>query len=167
MRRGLYEDLPALACLLLLALGSCDAGTREPISRFRLWHQALARGDRPALARLMTEKSRAYLDHLPERSSSRHDARILEARREGSRVYLRVRDESPRAEVAEGTFVVVREDGEWRVDLLATAGRNSRETDIPGKAPTRVVPVRLPEWRRRKAAAMFEARYRRGQRMKR
>jgi hypothetical protein len=132
----------ALLGVLYLVVPRADPEGGVAIARFDEWLSALRGGDREGMRRLTTVESRVFVDHLPLDKAGSVPPDIAVHRLERGRAVLRVKDRSPDAVAADGFFVMQREDGEWRVDLMETAGRNAREVDLPG-APTRtrIVPV--------------------------
>lgn len=95
------------------------------------FESALRGGDRAELRRLVTEESRQAIEHLPlEAAAGKAALRVVDATVRDGDVLVRVRD--PNAGAAESAFVVVKENGELRVDLVATAGLTARERALPG-----------------------------------
>lgn len=131
--------------LALLPLAACggDPDLRAATATLRRFHRALVDRDLAALRDSLARGSRHFARLLPAPGNrSSRPLEILRARRENSRFYLEVRDENAGAAVREGTYVVVKESGDWRVDLVETAGHNAREHALPG-SPTRLVPASL------------------------
>src|SRR5688572_29223850 len=129
--------LTALSLLgILYLVAPKDEEGALAIARFDQWLSALRTGDRDGMRRLTTFESRAYVDALPLGRAGALPPEIAVHQLQRGRAVLRVKDRNPDAVAADGFFVLAREDGEWRVDLMETAGRNAREVDLPG-APTR------------------------------
>jgi len=127
---------------LLLAAWSCAEDLSEPLAVYQQFQKALLIEDRAALRKLVSESSRKYVESLP-RPKPGSRPRVVGARREHSRVYIDVEDDNPKAEIPCGTFVVVKEDGEWLVDLIQTAKQNLEQ--VPGPARrNRVIPTEVP-----------------------
>lgn len=134
--------VPAFALTLLLPSSCADPALAAAEDSLHRFHRALAQGDRGATRDSVTRGSRPYVRALPKLADASEPLRVVARRRENARVYLDVRDENPGAAVREGTYVVAKEHGEWRVDLILTAGANSHEEALPGP-PTRIVPTDL------------------------
>jgi hypothetical protein len=118
--------LGALGLGLLAVLCSCGedelvTGARAGFARFQ---DATLAGDRTAMMRSVTQDSRAAIHHVDIASAQQRERlEVLSAEaRNAGRVELRVAD--PNAGGAQSVFVVLRERGEWRVDILATAAAN-------------------------------------------
>ena len=136
--------------LLLLALGACagDDPAAECLARFR---QAIAQRDSKAARACVTSASRRFVAKLPDTKGTAPLEVVRRRQPYASRVELVVRDPHPDAQFSEGTFVVVREDGHWRIDLVETAGANLLETTLPGPSKPRFVPMPLTTAQRRAA----------------
>ena len=119
----------------------------EVVGRFEAWLSALRNRNKDELRRLSTHESRPYVDLLPADRAGPLPPQIAVHRLDRGRATLKVTDRNADASVQEGFFVLQREDGEWRVDLMETAGRNAREVNLPGP-PTRTRLVPLDEPRR-------------------
>jgi hypothetical protein len=112
------------------------------------------------LMEILTEASRRFVPALLKKTPGKLPPLLLSVKQEGSRIEAEMRDPNPGAVVRKGTFILVKEDGEWRIDLLATAGINSREVALPGNS-TRIVPARLSKKKLEEAKRLFEASYKR------
>ena len=150
-------------CLLSVAFfQSCseklETSPNGPIAKLRQWHKAFLAGDAARARPLLSIKSRKYMSSLPEKAGAGSEPlQVLSMHRDGSRVDIEVRDPSPNAAVAKGVFVMVKEEGEWRLDLIKTAGANSHEVAQPGP-PMRLRRMRLSKRQaedlRRRAVAL-------------
>ncbi len=109
---------------------------------------------------VLTESSRRFVPALLKKTPGELAPILLSVKKEGIRIEALMRDPNPGAVVPKGTFVLVKEDGEWRVDLVATAGANSHEVALPGNS-TRIVPSRLSKKQLDEAKRIFEASYKR------
>ncbi|MEZ5988234.1 MAG: hypothetical protein R3F30_03770 [Planctomycetota bacterium] len=150
---------PRLCALLVPVLllpacgGPAAAAERDALACLASFRKALAAGDRAALRGLLTAESRRACDQLPRRSDDCGYEVLSTRSLSPSEVRVRLRDGDPEASDREGVYVVVREDGRWVVDLVATAGLNKVERALPGPA-TRVVPADIdPAVLRRQAEA--------------
>ena len=131
-------------------------------ARFERFVEALCEGRRSSLRWLVTEECAPYVQHMGElgRAKGKKPLELLSLELDGSRALARVRDPNPGAAAPEGEFVLVREGGEWKVDLIATAGRGARQQELPGSG-FRVTQTGLSEKERFEAARAMEAKYRR------
>jgi hypothetical protein len=127
--------------VLALAAAGCESGdaaasrARELVARFE---QALRQGDRALLRALVTSESRPAVDALPlEAVAAKQPLAILGASARDGAMRVRVRD--PNRGGADGAFVVVAENGELRVDLVASAGLTAREVPQPGPSTRTVI----------------------------
>jgi hypothetical protein len=125
--------LALVASALLGAAAACGGDAAEAAARaaFARYQDALFAGDRPALRAVLSVESRPVVPHLPlERAGGQQRLEVLRAERHDPELHLVVRD--PNAGGAERTFVLVREDGEMRVDLVATTAFNHERRPNPG-----------------------------------
>jgi hypothetical protein len=128
--------LPVAACG---SGGAPEAAVRVALTGFVT---TLQQGDRTALREHVSIESREYLDQLPLPSAAEPVDLVLGAPRvEGARAVCRV-VETRGDERRDGSYVLVKEDGRWCVDLVETAGMNCREVSREGP-PLRwkIVPV--------------------------
>ncbi|MFO1053446.1 MAG: hypothetical protein U1F36_14635 [Planctomycetota bacterium] len=117
------------AVCLLLALASLpgcnggDDGSTEARATFASFQAALRSGDRDALRDLLTRDCGPAIEPLAEaKGRDASEVMIESAAATGSgTVELHVRDAAGSA----GVFVVVRESGRWRVDLVESAARSN------------------------------------------
>lgn len=122
---------------------------RALVSRFE---QALRAGDRATLRQVVTCASRSAVDALPlEACASKAPLVVLDAVARPDGLHVRVRDPNQAGQA--GAFVVVQENGELRVDLVASAGLTAREVPLPGPA-TRIVSRPLSPAERERAARL-------------
>ncbi|GEM_PF-3024797 len=129
-------------------------------TRLESFQGLLRKKDGLGLMGILTESSRRFVPALLKKTPGEQAPLLLSVKRNGSRIEARMRDPNPGAIVPEGTFILVKEDGEWRIDLVATAGANSHEVALPGNS-TRIVPTRLSKKKLEEARRIFEASYRR------
>lgn len=130
------------ACVVLVACAGEEARRGSAaMATVTAFETALRSGDRGELRRLVTAESRQAIEHLPlEAAASKAALQVVDATVRDGDVLVRVCD--PNAGAAESAFVVVKENGELRVDLVATAGLTARERALPGPRE-RVVSRRL------------------------
>ncbi len=144
---------------ILLLLSACSREQPEPAGvrpLFATFQQALLDGDREALRPLLTTESRQFLADLPlERSRGKQPLRVTAVHGARSRYVVEVLD--PNRDDAPGHFIVVREAGELRVDLVATV-TGQQQTVRHGPANWQIVPGGLDPATAREA----EAAWRRG-----
>lgn len=141
--------------LPLLALAAC-AGEGEPEAAaraaFESFQDALFRGDRGMLAKTLGKASLAALDQIPlERSEGKLRLVVTGVRAFPPEYEVQIRDPNERDQP--GTFVVVREDGRYVVDLVATAGFH-RVLDANAKRSFRIEPRVMDAAERAQAAAI-------------
>lgn len=104
------------------------------VARFE---QAVRDGDRAGVRDAVTFDSRAAVDAMElVPTPSKAPLVVLDAVARGSALQVRVRD--PNQHDQPGVFVVVAENGDLRIDLIASAGLTAREVPQPGAA-TRTV----------------------------
>ncbi len=140
----------------LLTFASCGGGEEARAeAAFRSFWAALKRRDTGGMEPYVTKRSRPYLRFLPAPEGGR-DPILLGIEREAGRIRLEVRDPGGEGGTGSGAFILRRERGLWKVDLIATAGEGAREVPRSGKG-VRVVPAALPAWRLREAVRVFEA----------
>ncbi len=153
----------AVILFFLLIFGACGGGpTADQIaaSRLRAFQESLRAKDGMRLMGILTESSRRFVPALLRKTPGALPPVLLSAKREDSRIEALVRDPNPGATVSEGIYILAKEDGEWRIDLVATGGANSREKALPGPS-TRIVPARISRKRMEEARRLFEASYKR------
>ena len=122
----------SLLCVSATACGGSVA-LDQARSAFTAWHAAMQRGDRDGVRRLVTLGSREYVESISfDRAQAGARLEIRDGRLDGNTAVFRVREAGTRDGPVAGTYVLVREDGDWRVDLVETAGLNSREVALPG-----------------------------------
>ena len=148
--------LAVILCLSTM-LASCSedpafAAAKSSLAEFQ---RGLQQGDRALLRKSVTSRSREYVSKLPRRAS-KVPLKVLAQKRENSRIYLDVVDESPDAPVQQGCFVIAKENGSWLVDLIATAGQSAREVANKGQA-TRLVRTKVSQEQVEAAARVVEA----------
>ena len=165
---SLSSSLVALLALLAFPLVSLSC-SGEPsdleIAKQRLssFHEALVAGDHARIRELVSDGSKPFASRLPRPPHKVVEPlEILRSVREGSRITFAVRDPNPGAPAERGSFVVVRERGKWCVDLVATAGANSREEFQPG-GKMRLVPKALSAEERKQARRAMEASFKKKQ----
>jgi hypothetical protein len=169
--RSLLSLRTATALMLILATTAIGAhlllrgpssDEREVRRVFAEFVAALCEGRHAELRWLVTEECVPYVAHMQEleRAKDKQPLELLELEIEGSRATLAVRDPNPDAAAPGGDFVMRREDGRWRVDLIATAGKSARQRQLPGGG-FRVTQTGLDPKTRFEAARAMEARYRR------
>jgi hypothetical protein len=146
--------LPRHAHTLLLALALGCAEPAPPhaavAATFAAFQEALLRGDRARLRALVASESRAAVDALPlERAAGKLPLRVLDVT--GAEARFEVRALDPNEGGREARFTVVKEDGELRVDLVATVAHHHRERWLPGAAE-RLAVVPLTDAQRQRAA---------------
>ena len=133
--------------LLLLSLclwtscGKQEPGPREQaIARLQAFKVCVAKGDRAGMVPLLSLQSRNVVEALPRKGRIDQPFEVLDSwSRSPSEVRVQVRDPDVSAQNRVGTYVVVKEGGQWRIDLVATAGLNSEEFKLPGPSH-RLVP---------------------------
>lgn len=127
-------------CLALATLGACGAShARDAEAVFAEFQAALLRGDAMAVRRLLARNSVEVADHLPyERIRTQAPVQVLGVRLNDGEIHVHVAD--PNQGGRRTRFVLVREDGALRVDLVATTAYNVDERHVPGAQP-RFVPV--------------------------
>jgi hypothetical protein len=142
----------------LLALLAACGPTSHPdtaaacavVERFE---RALRQRDRGGLADSITRESREALDALTEKPvGDKLPLQILGAAPRADGILVRVHD--PNGTARDAGFMVVRENGELRIDLIASAGLTITERPLPGGAERQVV---LPLTPAQRAQAEAEA----------
>lgn len=121
--------------LAVLALGACDGDpeVQAAADAFRSFQAALQQGDRAACRALLTQDSVTAVEQFPwDRLRQQQQLVLLDATRASGCFHLRVRD--PNEADRESTFVVAREYGHYRVDLLATIGLQQSSSAPRGPA---------------------------------
>ncbi len=127
---------PCLAGTLVL-LASCAGESAEQLARasFTRFQQALFGTDRTQLAQVLTRESRQAIEQLDfARLRTKRPLEVTAVRVRGASCFVEVRDPNRNHELA--TFVVVRQSGQWRVDLIASVGMGN----TPGGRETRITP---------------------------
>lgn len=150
--------LPLLA--LLAACTGGDAEGREPAAAqavFSAFQAALRAGDEAAVARLLTDESRAVLPEIPwHEVRTRPELRPVGAVRHGYEWWVSVRDAGAGEDGATSVFVVARENGRLLLDLVATAGHHATVVARPGPPvmqPRPLSPLEIDRIRAMDAAA--------------
>ncbi|PIE22598.1 MAG: hypothetical protein CSA62_11535 [Planctomycetota bacterium] len=130
--------------------------------RFERFVNALCEGNRSSLRWLVSDECAPYVQHMAEldRAKGKQALELLSMDVDGARAIARVRDPNLGAGQQEGEFVLVREGGEWKVDLIASAGRGARQKALPGGS-FRVTQTGLDARARFKAAQVMEAKFQR------
>jgi hypothetical protein len=132
-----------------LALGiAAAAGARRDDSiieaarrAFDGYQDALFAADRQRLREALSAKSRELVPEIPfERVREKARLRVVDAVARPPQVLVAVED--PNQGGKECTFVLVREDGELRVDLVATTAYNHEERPAEQPGP-RIAPREL------------------------
>ena len=118
-----------------MSAGGCSDGdaaaNAAAVRTLASFQDALCKGDRKACSDLLTGESRAAVDELPWQDlASRQPLRVLGSERSGCEFLIRVED--PNDGDRRSDFVVVRENGRFVVDLVATAGRNAVVVEAAG-----------------------------------
>lgn len=154
--KGMTRHTIALRWLLpILALGACAGeGEAEAAARaaFEGFQDALFRGDRGALAKTLCKASLAALDQIPlDKSAGKQRLVVTGVRAFPPEYEVQIQD--PNESDQPGTFVVVREDGRYVVDLVATVGFH-RVLDASAKRSFRIEPRVMNAADRAKAAAI-------------
>ncbi len=123
--------LALVACLLAGCASEASERATAAMATVRAFESALRGGDVGELRRLVTDESRPAIDHLPlDAAAKKAPLQVVSATARGDDVLVRVSD--PNADATESAFIVVKENGELRVDLVATAGLTARERPLPG-----------------------------------
>lgn len=121
-------------CLLLAACTRSGTATEQAFATFGQFQAALFARDVKALHKLVTEESAPVIDELPfDRVRSQQQLLPVSASDERGSFYVHCLD--PNSNNASGIYVVVRENGRFVVDLIATAGLHSQPTDRPVRPP--------------------------------
>lgn len=139
------------ASVLILVAGCGEpaelAGARQVVQTFE---RAVRTGDRTTLRGLVTFESRPAVDAMPlEADAGQQPLAVLDAVARADGVHVLVRD--PNHGDRDGAFVVVRENGALRLDLVASAGLTAREVPLAGPRQRTVVRPLSPEERARAA----------------
>ncbi|MCB9918809.1 MAG: hypothetical protein H6832_10450 [Planctomycetes bacterium] len=144
--------------LALCTISSCgaDPALDEARAALRAFETGVRSGDRDALRRAVTSRSREFVANLPVRPDA-ETLEIREARREYGRIFFDVADSSRDAPVAEGTFVIAKEDGTWLVDLIETAAQSARDVVSDGPVTPQFVPTEVPRAELEQAIRQHEA----------
>lgn len=154
-RQGLSRQLAAgflagISSLVAACSGEPTeaAAARALVSEFE---RALHRGDRATLREVVTTESRPAIDAMAlAASADKKPLTFVDATHRVDGLHVRVLD--PNADDRPGAFVVVRENGALRLDLVATAGLSARDEPLPGPAQRTVVRPLSPADRARAAA---------------
>jgi hypothetical protein len=129
----------ACPCLLAgFALAGCGPATIEAdaVAAFAVFQDALFAGDRARLRAALAGECRQVVDSLPlGRLDSRQRLQVLGVRSRPPVVHVDVAD--PNENGRRSTYVLVREEGALRVDLVATSALQP----APGTGASR------PSWR--------------------
>ncbi|MCA8972211.1 MAG: hypothetical protein KDC95_20655 [Planctomycetes bacterium] len=149
---------PRWSLLALCTIASCgaDPAFDEARAALRAFETGVRSGNRDALRRAVTSRSREFVANLPARPEAK-PLEIREARREHGRIFFDVADSSRDAPVAEGTFVVAKEGGTWLVDLIETAAQSARDVVSDGPSTPQFVPTEVPRAELEEAVRRHEA----------
>lgn len=153
------KSVRLLAAAVSCSVVGCDAAPDDGERARGLvvaFERALHAGDRLALCDLVTFESRPAVDALTARSmAGKHPLRLLDTVERLDGLHVRVLD--PNHGDRPGAFVVVRENGSLRIDLVATAGLDAQERALPGPATRTVVRPFSPAERARAASLAEQA----------
>lgn len=121
---------------IALALTSCGENHESSaLAAFDRFQTALFARDEDAVRNVLTRESRQIVPHLPwDRVATQQPLEALGCNVVNGRYWIEVRDPNQNDELA--TYVVVREDSHWRVDLIESTRFNHREIALPGPAMT-------------------------------
>ena len=101
---------------------------------FDVYQDALFAGDRHQLRQVLSARSREVVPHIPfERAQSQQRLTVVGAEARLPQILLSVED--PNQGGRKCTFVMVREDGELRLDLVATTAFNHEEQPAANPGP--------------------------------
>ncbi len=153
----------AFLLLPFFLISACDQGpSASEIAKARLesFQDFLRTKNAIGLMGVLTESSRRFVPALLKKTPGKLAPVLLSTKQDGTRIEALMKDPNPGAIVSKGTYVLAKEDGEWRIDLVATAGANSHEVALPGNS-TRIVPTRLSKKKFEEAKRLFEASYKR------
>lgn len=133
----------------MLALTACEPGphpdTAAACALVERFEQALRNSDRAALSEVITVDSRPALDALAAaKITDPVRLQVLGATARSDGVLVRVQDSKGDSDAG---FIVVRENGELRIDLVASAGLTARERPLEGGATRQVVRPLTPAQR--------------------
>ncbi|MEM7200796.1 MAG: hypothetical protein AAF628_11050 [Planctomycetota bacterium] len=124
----------AIAALSLLVGCADDAVEQQAIQVFEEFQSALFAGDQSRLRDLLSMASRPALAELPlDQLRDKQPLRDLRARRMDPRIIVTGRD--PNENGARASYVIVKEAGELRVDLHATAAIHHTERPSANPVP--------------------------------
>lgn len=134
---------------VVLALSACEPAphpdTAAACALVERFEQALREGDRAGLADSITTDSRPAVDALGQtRLEGKPRMQVLGAAPHGDGILVRVLD--PQS-AGDSGFIVVREHGELRIDLIASAGLNAKERPLDGGSTRQVVRPLTPAQR--------------------
>ena len=120
---------------------------------FDAYQDALFSGDRRGLRRVLAASSREVVPHIPfERAQGQQRLTVVGAETRLPQVLLSVED--PNQGGRKSTYVLVKEDGELRLDLLATTAYNHEERPAahpgPRFTPGELDPDQIAEIRSRR-----------------
>jgi hypothetical protein len=141
--------------LLAAACSHAPTGTDRALSAFGQFQDALFAGDATLLRGLVTEESAPVVDELPlAQIRQRQRLQAISASDERGSYLVQIRD--PNQGNARGSYVVVRENGRFVVDLVATAAMHATPTDRPTDPhhfePRELSPADLDRIRQRELA---------------
>jgi hypothetical protein len=129
---------PHLSALLLatLTLAACTTSPeREAVRAFESFQDALFAGDRDALRPLLSSSSQPVCEQLPlERTKGKQRLVVTGVRARPPEYEIVLAD--PNAQDAPATFVVVRENGRFVVDLVRTTAFHHEQRDNPSGTRT-------------------------------
>ncbi len=141
--------------LLAAACSRTPSGTERALTTFAQFQDALFAGDAKSLRGLVTEESAPVVDEMPLDQIGRRQRLLAEsASDERGSFLVQIRD--PNQGNARGAYVVVRENGRFVVDLVATAALHATPTDRPTDQrhfePRELSPADLDRIRQRELA---------------
>jgi hypothetical protein len=140
-RALLYLTASAIGVFALADGGGPDPVLEAARRAFGVYQNALFAGDRGRLREVLATGSRQVLPHIPfERARTQQRLTVVGAVTQPPQVLLTVED--PNQDGRRSTFVMVKEDGELRLDLVATTAYNHEERPAENPGP-QIVPREL------------------------
>ena len=138
--------------LLLTACSPAPEADAAAVAAFEHFQDALFHGDKAALAATLSKSSLPALDQIPlDASSGKQRLAVTGVRAFPPEYEIQIVD--PNEAGHPGTFVVVREDGRFVVDLIATVGFH-RVEDASAKRSWHIEPRALQPHERAQAEAI-------------
>lgn len=131
---------PTVLAPSMVSLVACtgDVETERAQALVAQFEQAVRAGNRALVRELVTFESRAAVDAMALLPQPAKAALVIAGTTsKGLAQHVRVRD--PNERDRNSTFVVVPENGDLRIDLVATAGLTAREVFAQDAAATRTV----------------------------